>query len=183
MSQKSNRFSILIVDDNYEIVSLLTEYLRDEAELIESAKDGEEALIKFRGYPYDLVITDLNMPGLSGIELIKKLKDISDMTEFIIITAYASLESAIEAVKLGAFDYIVKPFRLDELKIAVRNAKDKIYLRKLNLELLSKLTKLYEDIRKYGTKKESLPLTDTEHLINEIRRLEEMKRGSGRDFH
>ncbi|MCX7856651.1 MAG: response regulator [Deltaproteobacteria bacterium] len=184
MNQKSSHFSILIVDDNYDVVSLLVEYLKDEAEVIEGAKDGNEAIEKYKKFRYDLIITDLSMPGLSGIELIRKIKKIDDLTEFIIITAYASLDTAIDAVKLGAFDYIIKPFRLDELKVIVKNAKDKINLKKLNMELFSKLQKLYEEIEKYKSvdkkaEKETkvFPSSDTEHLINEIRKLEELKKG------
>jgi YesN/AraC family two-component response regulator len=184
MNPKVSPFSILIVDDNYEVVSLLKEYLKDECEIIDGAKDGDEALEKYTKFRYDLVITDLSMPGLTGIELIKRIKILGNLTEFIIITGYASLDTAIDAVKLGAFDYILKPFRLDELKVVVKNAKDKINLKKLNLELFSKLKKLYEEIEKYkgvekkeGHEERSFPSTDTEHLIDEIRKLEELKRG------
>lgn len=184
MSPKSSPFSILIVDDNYEVVSLLIEYLKDECDIIEGAKDGKDALEKFSKFRYDLIITDLSMPGLSGTELIRKIRKIDDLTEFIIITAYASLDTAIDAVKLGAFDYIIKPFRLEELKVIVKNARDKINLKKLNAELFSKLQKLYEEIDKYksvGKKVEKepkgFPSSDTEHLINEIRKLEELKKG------
>lgn len=177
MSQKSKPFSILIVDDNEEVVSLLLEYLKEEAELIEGARDGIEAKKKYEKFQYDVIIADLNMPGLSGIELLKWVKSVSDITEFIIITGYASLDSAIEAIKLGAYDYIVKPFRLEELKVTLKNARDKVTLKKLNSELFSKLKKLYEEIEKYknATKREFLS-SDTEHLINEIRKLEELKK-------
>ena len=71
------------------------------------------------------------------------------MTEFIIITGYASLDSAIEAVKAGAFDYLVKPFRIEELMVVIKNARDKIMLKKANSQLFDKLKNFYVEISKY----------------------------------
>ncbi len=79
------------------------------------------------------------MPGMTGIELIKELAGDENTTEFIIITGYASLDTAIVAVKAGAFDYIVKPFRIEELCVVIKNAKDKIMLKKANKQLFDKL--------------------------------------------
>lgn len=181
MTRTPEGFSVLVVDDNPEVLSLLTEYLRDECDFIDGAKDAPDALEKFKTRRYDLIITDLNMPQLTGIDLMKSIRALDKLTEFIIITAYASLDTAIEAVKLGAFDYIIKPFRLEELKLSVKNAREKILLRKLNMELFSKLEKLYREMERYKTsgidpqKKDSIPTSDTEHLVEEIRRLESLK--------
>lgn len=181
MTRTPEGFSVLVVDDNPEVLSLLTEYLRNECDFIDGAKDALDALEKFKTRRYDLIITDLNMPQLTGIDLMKSIRALDKLTEFIIITAYASLDTAIEAVKLGAFDYIIKPFRLEELKLSVKNAREKILLRKLNMELFSKLEKLYREMERYGTsgidpqKKDSIPTSDTEHLVEEIRRLESLK--------
>lgn len=181
MTRTPEGFSVLVVDDNPEVLSLLTEYLRNECDFIDGAKDALNALEKFKTRRYDLIITDLNMPQLTGIDLMKTIRATDKLTEFIIITAYASLDTAIEAVKLGAFDYIIKPFRLEELKLSVKNAREKILLRKLNMELFSKLEKLYREMERYGTsgtdpqKKDSIPTSETEHLVEEIRRLESLK--------
>ncbi len=149
MTRKDEPFSILIVDDNREIRGILEEYLREEGYLAQGAADGKEALLKYAETPFDLIITDLNMPGMTGIELIREIAKGDNATEFIIITGYASLDSAIESVKAGAFDYLVKPFRIEELKVVIKNAKDKIVLKKANKELFDKLKSFYFEISRY----------------------------------
>jgi len=149
MTRKDEPFRILIVDDNREIRSILEEYLREEGYLAQGAADGKEALVKYAEAAFDLIITDLNMPGMTGIELIKEIAKGETTTEFIIITGYASLDSAIESVKAGAFDYLVKPFRIEELKVVIKNAKDKIALKKANKQLFDKLKSFYFEISRY----------------------------------
>jgi DNA-binding NtrC family response regulator len=152
MIKTSEPLRILISDDNRELTEVLMEYLRVEGDAVDGATNGRDALEMHRKCPYDLIITDLKMPEISGIDLIKTIKKDSDVTEFVIITGYASLDTAMEAVKIGAFDYIVKPFRMDELKVVVKNAKDKIGLKKLNTELLGKLKSFYDEIERYKQK-------------------------------
>jgi DNA-binding NtrC family response regulator len=149
MTRKDEPFRILIVDDNREIRGILEEYLREEGYLAQGAADGKEALVKYAEAAFDLIITDLNMPGMTGIELIKEIAKGETTTEFIIITGYASLDSAIESVKAGAFDYLVKPFRIEELKVVIKNAKDKIALKKANKQLFDKLKSFYFEISRY----------------------------------
>ena len=149
MTKKNESFRILIVDDNREIRTILEEYLREEGYAAQGAGDGNEALAKHGESPFDLIITDLNMPGMTGMELIKAISKEESTTEFIIITGYASLDSAIEAVKAGAFDYIVKPFRIEELRVVIKNARDKIMLKKANKQLFNKLRSFYFEISRY----------------------------------
>jgi DNA-binding NtrC family response regulator len=149
MIKKDDSFLILIVDDNREIRSILEEYLREEGYLASGAGNAQEALDMQAQMPFDLVITDLNMPGMTGIELIKEINKGERGTEFIIITGYASLDTAIEAVKAGAFDYIVKPFRIEELKVVIKNVKDKVMLKKANQQLFDKLKSFYLEISRY----------------------------------
>jgi len=144
--KKDKLFQILIVDDNAEIREIVQEYLADSDCQIEGASNGKEALEKYNENPYDIIITDLKMPGISGIELIKLLKQKTDTIEFVIITGYASVDTAIEAVRIGAFDYIVKPFRMEELKVTIKNAKEKIILKRANEELLDKLKRFHSEI-------------------------------------
>ena len=181
--KKDMLFRILIVDDNAEIREIVQEYLIDKDCLIEGAGNGKEALEKYENNPYDIIITDLKMPEISGIELIKLIKQRTNITEFIIITGYASVDTAIEAVKIGAFDYIVKPFRMEELKVAVKNAKEKILLKKANEELLAKLKNFHLEIEKYkqtDTDKSLAEHTDeeqnnhTEGIIDKIKYLERL---------
>jgi DNA-binding NtrC family response regulator len=149
MAKKNESFRVLIVDDNREIRTILEEYLREEGYAAEGAGDGAEALAKHGESPFDLIITDLNMPGMTGMELIKAISKEESTTEFIIITGYASLDTAIEAVKAGAFDYIVKPFRIEELRVVIKNARDKIMLKKANKQLFDKLRSFYFEISRY----------------------------------
>jgi len=149
MTKKNESFRILIVDDNREIRTILEEYLREEGYTAQGAGDGSEALAKHGESAFDLIITDLNMPGMTGMELIKAISKEESTTEFIIITGYASLDSAIEAVKAGAFDYIVKPFRIEELRVVIKNARDKIMLKKANKQLFNKLRSFYFEISRY----------------------------------
>jgi DNA-binding NtrC family response regulator len=188
MNRMDDRFRILIVDDNKELREILQEFLSDNGDVIEGASHGKEALIRHAGRPYDLIITDLNMPEVTGIELIRTVRQENDMTEFIIITGYASLDTAVEAIKIGAFDYIVKPFRMEELKVVVKNARDKVMLKKINQQLFRKLQTLYGEIERYeqnnGPRPFDIdipqirePVGDTERIIAEIRNLERLRRG------
>lgn len=182
--KKDTLFRILIVDDNAEIREIVQEYLADSDCQIEGAGNGKEALEKYDKNPYDIIITDLKMPGISGIELIKLIKQKTDTIEFIIITGYASVDTAIEAVRIGAFDYIVKPFRMEELKVAIKNAKEKIILKRANEELLDKLKRFHSEIEKYkqyDTDKNASvePFGEeqgdhTEELIDKIKYLEKL---------
>jgi DNA-binding NtrC family response regulator len=149
MTRKSESFRVLIVDDNREIRNILEEYLKEEGYVAEGVGDGKEALERHGDTPFDLIITDLNMPGMTGIDLIKEVGKGENTTEFIIITGYASLDSAIEAVKAGAFDYIVKPFRIEELKVVIKNVRDKVTLKKANKQLFDKLKSFYFEISRY----------------------------------
>ncbi len=185
MSKKDAKFRILVVDDNKELRLIIKDYLSDEADYVDGASDGKEAMSKHLEQPFDLIITDLNMPEMSGIDLMKKIRIDNDITEFIIITGYASLDTAVEAIKVGAFDYIVKPFRMEELKVVVKNAKDKIFLVKTNRELFRKLKKFYDEIERYKqyekseTKTEVIyePVNDTEKIVTEIKKLENLVKG------
>jgi DNA-binding NtrC family response regulator len=177
-------FRILIVDDNKELREILQEYLRNGEDRIEGASNGREALSKHSATSFDLIITDLNMPEVSGMEMIKQIRRENDRTEFIIITGYASLDSAVEAVKIGAFDYIVKPFRMEELTVVVKNVRDKVSLKKMNGLLFNKLKGLYDEIERYKYRLGSessgsavVSMADTEHILTEIKEIEKLSRG------
>ena len=186
--RNDENFRILIVDDNRELREILEEYLKGGNNRIEGAGDGKEALEKHNKDPFDLIITDLNMPEVTGMELIRTIKKENDDTEFIIITGYASMDTAVEAVKIGAFDYIVKPFRMEELQVVVKNVRDKVMLKKLNAKLLQTLQGFYDEMERYRQKKPETAVgievpanversNDTEKIVNEIRDLEKLRKG------
>ncbi len=110
---------ILIVDDDAELSGNLTEILEDAGYQTDMAASGNEALKKVRD-GFDVVMLDMIMPGMSGLELISELKKLVPATKIIMITAFATVDNAVQAIKLGANDYISKPFLIDDLLVTVK---------------------------------------------------------------
>jgi DNA-binding NtrC family response regulator len=117
--------TILIIDDEKAIRKTLSEILSFEGYKIEEAADGEEGLKKFSEKTYDLVLCDIKMPKLDGIEFLEKSREINADVPVIMISGHGNIDTAVEAVKKGAFDYISKPPDLNRLLITIRNAADK----------------------------------------------------------
>ena len=113
---------ILVVDDDLSVRQFLTIMLERTGHRVKAAASGPEALRILELDEYDLVITDMKMPGITGLELIKRVKEAAPLTEVIMITAYATTDSAVEAMKNGAFDYVIKPFKIDELRLIIDKA-------------------------------------------------------------
>ncbi len=111
---------ILIVDDERTIRHTLSTVLEEEGFQTDIAENGDMALQKIRERDFDLVITDLRMPGMEGLELLEKIKLMAPRTSVMIITAYGSLESAIQALRLGAYDYIVKPLDFEDVLLRIK---------------------------------------------------------------
>ncbi|MGH9751050.1 MAG: sigma-54-dependent transcriptional regulator [Candidatus Polarisedimenticolia bacterium] len=130
---------ILIVDDEKGMRDFLSIMLRKEGYAVTAADAVEPANVLVSRGDFDLVISDIALPSQSGLEVLKHSKSVSPETPVIMITAYASTESAIEALKLGAYDYIIKPFDVEELKIIVRNALEKQRLQQENRALKREL--------------------------------------------
>ena len=113
--------SILIVEDDALFRSFLSTVLKEEGHRVEEARDGKEGLAKFTGGDFDLVIADLKMPGLSGMDLLREAKKEKPEVRWIIMTAFGSIDSAVEAMKAGASDYLTKPLQNpQELRHVVR---------------------------------------------------------------
>jgi len=130
---------ILVVDDEKGMRDLLTKVLKKEGYEVFVAQDGEEGLDTIKNQPVDIVIADLDMPVMNGIEMVKKAKEFDPSLTIIIITAYASMETAIEALKLGAYDYLIKPFNIEQIKLTVKKALERISLISQNIYLKSEL--------------------------------------------
>lgn len=113
---------ILIVDDERSMRDVLSIMLKRAGYDVTVASDGDEAIAKAEKELFDLVITDLKMPTTGGLEVLKAVKETSPDSVVLIITAFASAESAVEAMKLGAYDYLPKPFQVDEVQLKIRNA-------------------------------------------------------------
>jgi DNA-binding NtrC family response regulator len=130
---------VLVVDDETSMRRMLEILFRDEGYEVQTAESAERAIAALGSTPFDVVISDIRMPGLSGMDLLRRLKTDDSQAEVILMTAYASTDSAIEALKLGAFDYVTKPFQVEELVNIVRHAIEKKTLREENLLLKVRL--------------------------------------------
>src|SRR3981189_3160694 len=120
--------NILIIDDEKAIRKTLSEILSYEGYKIDEAGDGEEGLKKFREKEYDVILCDIKMPKIDGIEFLERAKESNADIPIIMISGHGTIETAVEAVKKGAYDYISKPPDLNRLLITLRNATDKTQL-------------------------------------------------------
>jgi len=154
--------NILIIDDEKSIRKTLTEILSYEGYKIDEAGDGEEGLKKFKEKAYDLVLCDIKMPKLDGIEFLEKAKQINADVPIIIISGHGNIETAVEAVKKGAFDYISKPPDLNRMLITLRNAMDRTTLVAETKVLKRRVTKTQEIIG------ESAPIKKIKETIDKI---------------
>ncbi len=133
---------ILIVDDELSVRQSLREWFLEDGFQVEAAEDGNAALARMDSGPFDIVIIDLKMPGMDGITLQKRVREIDKDAAIIILTAYASVETAVEALKLGAFDYVTKPVDPDDLSNLVRNILRQKDLSEENVRLKEKVSEL-----------------------------------------
>jgi two-component system response regulator PilR (NtrC family) len=135
---------ILVVDDEATLRDRLAGVLREEGWHVHTAQDGTAALREVSETDFDLVICDLMLPDLNGIDILKKVKEINPDVIFIMITAYPTVENAVEAMKIGARDYMVKPFRFDEIILRVRNILEHKDAVKENIQLKEEIRKRYD---------------------------------------
>src|SRR3990172_6412630 len=149
---------ILIVDDEKSIREFLEIMLKKEGYKVGSAVNAEEALKLFHNSNYELVISDIKMSGMDGVELLKKIKEINPETIVLMITAYASVDTAIDAMKAGAYDYITKPFNVDEVKHIIQNALDRRRLETENILLKKELKSRYSFANLVGTSPKMLEI-------------------------
>jgi len=133
---------ILIVDDEAVVRDSLGDWFRDEGYEVETADSAKAALEKLAHANWDLFLLDIRMPGIDGLELQRKLKDAQPEATVIIMTAYASVESAVEAMKQGAYDYIIKPFNPDDLEHTIQKAFERKQLVSENKQLRTKIDEL-----------------------------------------
>ena len=123
-------FKVLIAEDEEITLNNLVETLQEERYSVAGTRDGIEALQRMEQERYEVLITDIKMPGISGIDLLDTVKERYPWTDVIVITGYGSINSAVEAMRKGAIDYITKPFDLDELVMRVRKIRDQKKLKR-----------------------------------------------------
>jgi len=154
--------NILIIDDERSIRNVLKDILNSEGYKTEEAVDGEEGLKKFSVTTFDAVLCDIKMPKVDGLEFLQKATAINPDVPIIVISGHGNIETAVDAVKKGAFDYISKPPDLNRLLITIRNATDKIVLVKETKVLKRKLSKVQEIIG------ESEAITKIKDIIEKV---------------
>jgi len=154
--------TILIIDDERAIRKTLNEILGFEGYQVEEAADGEEGLKKFQAATFDVVLCDIKMPKLDGIEFLSKATGINPDVPIIMISGHGTIETAVEAVKKGAFDFISKPPDLNRLLITIRNAMDKNKLVKETKVLKRRVSKVQEMIG------ESAPILKIKETIEKV---------------
>lgn len=159
------RASILVVDDDLAMCDYLVDLLSDEGFEVQKAVTGEAAFKKVEEEAFDLAIMDMRMKGINGIDLMKSIKSVRPGITVIMITAFGTIETAVEAMKLGAYHYITKPFKIDELLLMVRKGLEEAALRKE----LSRLRKEVEQTYKlHGIVGKSKAMRDTFDLIAKL---------------
>ncbi|MBI5376733.1 MAG: diguanylate cyclase [Candidatus Schekmanbacteria bacterium] len=124
------KYKILVIDDEEIMRSMLNDVLCDEGYDVDVASNGFEGINKIKSKYYDLIITDIIMPELDGMEVLKKAKEISPQSDVLVMTGYASVETAVKSMRLGAADYIVKPFNIDQIQIVISRTIEKRNLQK-----------------------------------------------------
>lgn len=139
--QPHTALEVLIVDDEPEIRELLVEYFRDRGFATSTAADGRAAITAIERDParYRLIVTDLQMPGADGLAVLRAAKTANPSCYVVIITGYASLDSAVQAVRHGAYDYLTKPFSMGQIDVVVQRVTDRVALEAENRQLARQL--------------------------------------------
>lgn len=138
---REGKIRVLVADDEKTLGRVIAEDLIDNGCDVTLVHNGEDAIKQARGEDFDVVILDLCMPGKTGIEVLRTLKDLEAPPEFLMMTGHATVETALQAMKLGAYDYLSKPFHLPELEMQVRKAYEKRQLRRENTILQNQLAR------------------------------------------
>jgi DNA-binding NtrC family response regulator len=141
---------ILVVDDELFVRELLMEFLSSQGYEVSLADTGESAVKAVESQPVDVVLLDLKMPGIDGIETLKQIKEIDPTALAIIMTGYPTIESSIEALRSGAYDYVVKPFKLNELKSCVEKALEEHKLKSEIGQLKDRIAQLEAELEKFS---------------------------------
>ncbi len=127
-------FKVLVVDDEKEFLETIIKRLQKRNLAVEGAESGEEAIKKISDGTFDVVLLDVKMPGMDGVATLREIKRIKPLTEVVMLTGHASVESGIEGMKLGAFDYLMKPMELEQLFEKLKDAYEKKRLQELRIE-------------------------------------------------
>jgi DNA-binding NtrC family response regulator len=135
--ESRNAFEVLVVDDERDMRELLSDFFRAKSFAVASAADGRGAIAEIERAPsrFGLILTDLKLPGADGLEVLAQARRVNPSAAVVIITGFASLDSAIQAVRLGAYDYLTKPFALGQLELLLKRVVDRHALESENRHL------------------------------------------------
>ncbi|MFA5417679.1 MAG: sigma-54 dependent transcriptional regulator [Bacteroidales bacterium] len=140
----ARKISILIVDDEESVRDSLYNWFIDDGYLVECAENAKKALSMLEAKDFDIILADIKMPGMDGLEMHRRIKTLNKEPIFIVMTAFASVDTAVQALKNGAYDYVTKPFDPDDLSHLIRNATTQIVLKTENENLKNKLSSLVD---------------------------------------
>lgn len=164
----SGQHNVLVVDDEPGMREFLEIMLGKEGYSVKTASNGEEAIQMIQNEVFDLALVDIQMPGLNGIDVLRSAKETTPEITIIMITAFASHETAIEAMKLGAYDYITKPFKIDEIKLVISKSLERKNLKIENTRLKKELENKYGFENIIGS---SMSIKQIFSLINRVSEL------------
>ena len=161
--------NVLIADDEESMRHLLTVFLRDHGYEVRAVANGEEALKELQARDYDLVLSDVRMPRMDGLALLREAQRVQPDLTFIVMSAYGSHDAALEAMKAGAYDYVSKPFKPDEVLLVLKKAEERQRLWRENRRLRTELAGEYRVESLVG---DSAPMAD---LLKQVRKLAPVK--------
>lgn len=152
---------VLVADDDESLRGVLAMVLEDDGYRVMTAASGEEALELYLAEPFPLIVTDVRMGGMSGLDLLQKIKEINSETEVIVITSFASVDTALTALRLGAYDYLIKPFEeLEFISNVVGRAAEKIRLLHENRSLMDSLIRNKDELEQKNRTLQELAIRD-----------------------
>ncbi len=156
------KVSILVVDDEESVRDSLYNWFIDDGYDVECAENAKDALIMLEARDFDIILADIKMPGMDGMEMHRRIKTLNKEPIFIIMTAFASVDTAVQALKDGAYDYVTKPFDPDDLSHLIRNAASHVTLKAENISLKDRITTL-EDVDDLVGESEGM-----KHVLREV---------------
>jgi two-component system response regulator AtoC len=142
MTSKMSEKRLLVIDDEENMRHMLSKLLGKAGYIVEAASDGHEGLKMAQSMAYDFILCDIKMPHMSGMDFLKSSRDKIGTTTVIMMSAYGTIDTAIEAMKLGAYDYISKPFKTDEVYLTLKKAEERESLRQENFQLKERIKKI-----------------------------------------
>ncbi len=186
MRKKLSALSVLVVEDDKDLLGAISQFLQIRGFVVTACANAGDAIEATRSThtPFDILLADLKLPDGDGLSVLKAAKERHPGTLAAILTGYASLETALRSIRLGAYDYLTKPFGLDEIEILIRNMSDKIWLVRENRAIEGKLGQLYRQVETLQNEKLDLMRCNQDlkqsfdGLIRRVEKLTDLVRAS-----